>query len=64
MSFFKKFFGKKEEEDLDKGLEKSKTGFFTKISKAIAGKSTVDEHFQSKQLSRWKTPTATVAVVL
>ncbi|HHS95166.1 MAG TPA: signal recognition particle-docking protein FtsY [Phaeodactylibacter sp.] len=42
MSFFKKFFSKKEEEKLDKGLEKTKTGFFSKISKAIAGKSTVD----------------------
>ncbi len=42
MSFFKKFFTKKKEEELDKGLEKTKTGFFSKISKAIAGKSTVD----------------------
>lgn len=42
MSFFKKFFTKKKEEELDKGLEKTKTGFFDKISKAIAGKSTVD----------------------
>ncbi len=42
MSFFKKFFTKKKEEELDKGLEKTKTGFFNKISKAIAGKSTVD----------------------
>lgn len=44
MSFFKKLFGKKEQEEaLDKGLEKTKTSFFGKISKAIAGKSTVDE---------------------
>lgn len=44
MSFFKKIFGKKEQEEaLDKGLEKTKTSFFGKISKAIAGKSTVDE---------------------
>ncbi len=42
MSFFKKFFSKKKEEELDKGLEKTKTGIFSKISKAIAGKSTVD----------------------
>jgi fused signal recognition particle receptor len=42
MSFFGKFFNKKKEEELDKGLEKTKTGFFEKISKAIAGKSTVD----------------------
>ncbi len=42
MSFFKKFFTKQKEEELDKGLEKTKTGFFSKITKAIAGKSTVD----------------------
>ena len=42
MSFFKKFFSKKKEEELDKGLEKTKTGFFDKISKVVAGKSTVD----------------------
>jgi fused signal recognition particle receptor len=43
MSFFKKFFSKEKEEDLDKGLEKTKESFFDKISKAVAGKSTVDE---------------------
>ena len=42
MSFFKKFFTKEKEEELDKGLEKTKTGFFSKISRAVAGKSTVD----------------------
>ncbi|MGB1216507.1 MAG: signal recognition particle-docking protein FtsY, partial [Saprospiraceae bacterium] len=42
MSFFKKFFNKEKENDLDKGLEKTKTSFFDKIGKAIAGKSTVD----------------------
>ncbi|MFK8104096.1 MAG: signal recognition particle-docking protein FtsY [Saprospiraceae bacterium] len=42
MSFFKKFFSKKKEEELDQGLEKTKSNFFSKISKAIAGKSTVD----------------------
>ncbi|HHB79565.1 MAG TPA: signal recognition particle-docking protein FtsY [Saprospiraceae bacterium] len=45
MSFFKKFFSKKKKDDLDKGLEKTKTGIFSKISKAVAGKSTVDEEF-------------------
>ena len=43
MSFFKKFFTKEKEKDLDKGLEKTKSNIFSKISKAIAGKSTVDE---------------------
>jgi fused signal recognition particle receptor len=43
MSFFGKLFGKKEKESLDAGLQKTKEGFFSKITKAIAGKSTVDE---------------------
>jgi len=43
MSFFGKLFGKKEKESLDEGLQKTKEGFFAKITKAIAGKSTVDE---------------------
>jgi fused signal recognition particle receptor len=43
MGFFDKLFGKKEKETLDQGLEKTKQGFFSKITKAIAGKSTVDE---------------------
>ncbi len=45
MSFFKKFFTKEKEEDLDKGLEKTKSSLFSKITKAVAGKSTVDEGF-------------------
>ncbi len=36
------FFTKEKKEDLDKGLEKTKEGFFSKITKAIAGKSTID----------------------
>ncbi|HOZ86027.1 MAG TPA: signal recognition particle-docking protein FtsY [Niabella sp.] len=43
MSFLKKLFGKKEKESLDQGLQKTKEGFLSKITKAIAGKSTVDE---------------------
>lgn len=43
MGFFDKLFGKKEKQTLDEGLQKTKEGFFTKITKAIAGKSTVDE---------------------
>ena len=34
---------KEQKEDLDKGLEKTKTNVFTRISKAIMGKSTVDD---------------------
>ena len=43
MSFFKKIFLKEKKETLDKGLEKSKTSFFEKMSKAVAGKSKVDD---------------------
>ncbi|MFC2109760.1 signal recognition particle-docking protein FtsY [Bacteroidota bacterium] len=43
MSFFKKIFSKEKKETLDKGLEKTKTSFFSKLTKAVAGKSTVDD---------------------
>lgn len=54
MSIFKKWFGSKEKteeqvkeevEQLQQGLEKTKQGFFSRISKAVAGKSTVDIEF-------------------
>lgn len=40
---FKSLFSRNKKESLDKGLEKSKQSFFTKLGKAVAGKSTVDE---------------------
>ncbi|MDT0676025.1 signal recognition particle-docking protein FtsY [Autumnicola musiva] len=43
MSLFKKIFSKEKKENLDKGLEKSKSSFFSKMSKAVAGKSRVDD---------------------
>ena len=43
MGLFNKLFGKKEKESLDQGLQKTKEGFLSKITKAIAGKTTVDE---------------------
>jgi fused signal recognition particle receptor len=43
MSFLGKLFGKKEKESLDQGLQKTKEGFLAKITKAIAGKTTIDE---------------------
>ena len=43
MSFFKKIFTTEKKETLDKGLEKSKSSFFTKLNKAVAGKSKVDD---------------------
>lgn len=43
MSLFKKFFSKEKKETLDKGLEKTKTNLLSKLGKAVAGKSKVDE---------------------
>jgi fused signal recognition particle receptor len=43
MGFFNKIFGKKEKKNLDQGLQKTKQSFFSKISRSIVGKSTVDE---------------------
>ncbi len=50
MSLFKKIFSKDSTEDaakkkeiLDKGLEKSSSSFFNKLSKAVAGKTKVDD---------------------
>tara|TARA_B100000767_G_scaffold253943_1_gene258935 strand:- start:3055 stop:4008 length:954 start_codon:yes stop_codon:yes gene_type:complete len=42
MSFFKKIFSSDKKATLDKGLEKSKSNFFDKLSKAVVGKSKVD----------------------
>ncbi|MFN7488463.1 MAG: signal recognition particle-docking protein FtsY [Chryseotalea sp.] len=36
-------FNKEKKESLDKGLEKTKQSFFSKLSKALVGKSTVDD---------------------
>jgi len=43
MNFFKKIFSSDKKETLDKGLEKSKTSFLSKLTKAVAGKSKVDD---------------------
>jgi fused signal recognition particle receptor len=44
MGLFDKLFGKKQQqENLNQGLQKTREGFFGKIAKAIAGKSTVDD---------------------
>lgn len=43
MSFFKRIFSSEKKETLDKGLEQTKTSFFSKLTKAIAGKSKVDD---------------------
>lgn len=43
MSWFKRVFGSEKKETLDKGLEKTNRSFFDKMSRAVVGKSTVDE---------------------
>jgi fused signal recognition particle receptor len=43
MSFFKRLFSSEKKESLDAGLEKSRSGFFSRITRAIAGKSRVDD---------------------
>ena len=44
MGLFDKLFGKKQQQEtLEQGLQKTREGFFSKITKAIAGKNTVDE---------------------
>jgi fused signal recognition particle receptor len=42
MGFIERIFGKKEKETLNQGLQKSKEGFLSKITRAVAGKSTID----------------------
>ena len=43
MSLFKRIFSNEKKETLDKGLEKSKESVFSKLSRAVAGKSKVDD---------------------
>ena len=43
MAFFGLFNKKKQQETLDKGLEKTKTSVFNKLARAVAGKSKVDD---------------------
>lgn len=43
MGLFNIFSKKENKADLDKGLEKTKEGVFSKLARAVAGKSKVDE---------------------
>lgn len=43
MGFFKKLFSREKKEQLDSGLEKTKQGVWDKITRAVAGKSKVDD---------------------
>lgn len=45
MGFFDFFSKEKKKETLDKGLEKSKQGFLSKMTHLIAGKDTIDDDF-------------------
>jgi len=40
---WKSFFSKKQKQDLDQGLEKTKKSFFSKIASSVAGKSKIDD---------------------
>ncbi len=43
MGLFKKLFSREEKKTLDNGLERTKKGFFDKITRAVAGKSKIDD---------------------
>lgn len=43
MGFFKKIFSREKKEQLDSGLQKTKEGVWNKISRAVAGKSKIDD---------------------
>ena len=43
MGFFSKLFSREKKETLDKGLERTKEGVFAKLTRAIAGKSKIDD---------------------
>ena len=67
MGFFDQLFGKKEKEQLDKGLEKTREGFFSRITKAIAGKSQVDDevldHLEEAMISADVGVDTTLAII-
>lgn len=43
MNFFKKLFSKEKKENLNQGLEKTRTGLFSKLARIVVGKSTIDD---------------------
>jgi fused signal recognition particle receptor len=43
MGFFDKIFGKEKKESLDKGVEKTRENIFSKMTRAMVGKDTVDD---------------------
>jgi len=45
MGLFNKIFNKKDKENLQQGIQKTKEGFFGKITRAVAGRSKIDADF-------------------
>ncbi|MCD8387625.1 MAG: signal recognition particle-docking protein FtsY [Bacteroidales bacterium] len=45
MGFFKSLFSREKKETLDKGMEKTKQGFFSKLKRVFVGKRTIDDDF-------------------
>lgn len=45
MDFFKSLFSREKKETLDKGLEKTKVGFFDKLKRVFVGRRTIDDDF-------------------
>lgn len=45
MRIFSNLFSKEKKETLDKGLEKTKAGFFSKLKRMFAGRRTIDDDF-------------------
>ena len=43
MKFLKSFFSSEQKKNLDKGLSKTKSSIFSKLSRSIVGKSKIDE---------------------
>jgi fused signal recognition particle receptor len=43
MNFFKKLFSKEKKENLNQGLEKTRSGLFSKLARIVVGKSTIDD---------------------
>ena len=43
MNFFKKLFSKEKKDNLNQGLEKTRTGLFSKLARIVVGKSTIDD---------------------
>ncbi|MDE6369410.1 MAG: signal recognition particle receptor subunit alpha, partial [Muribaculaceae bacterium] len=45
MGFFDKLFSREKKETLNKGLETTKEGFWSKLKRTVAGHSTIDDDF-------------------